>query len=308
VPTESPHATVIDARVRLPVDLCPGGNSGAHAMRRQQYDAVFNLAERTRGATLRRLLTDLDESGVDHAIVHAETEGGEDADALNNAVAQLVADHPARFSGFGTIDLHPIMPGPAARQVDAVARAGLRGINLQPAFAGIDMSDRRLYPAYARAEELGLIVAVHTGIHYSRMTPMSHERPELLDRVACDFPDMRIIACHAGWPWVAEYCAIARRHPTVHLELGGIAPKYVMRPGSGWDVLAGYLGNLLTHQVLFATDWPVIDHGRVLEEWRVSGIPHAVSERLLGANALGLLRGASNPHLDEESGYGRRLA
>lgn len=289
--TSAERVQVVDARVRLPIDRRPRQLAEAKAMRRQQYDEVLNIGEKVRNATVSALLTSLRAHAIEHAVVHAESEGGEDADALNEATAELVAEHPRLLSGFGTVTMPPPTGGSAGRQVQACADAGLIGVNIQPAFAGMDITDRRLYAAYARAEELGLIVALHTGINYSRVYPMSHERPELLDQVACDFPDLRLVACHGGWPWVAEYCAVARRHPTVYLELGGLSPKYVVRPGTGWDVLAGYMNNLLLGQVLFATDWPVLDHERALREWRESGLPPRTLDRLLGGNALSLFGG-----------------
>jgi predicted TIM-barrel fold metal-dependent hydrolase len=182
----------------------------------------------------------------------------------------------------------PPTAGSAGREVQACAELGLIGVNIQPAFAGMDTHDRRLYSAYARAEELGLIVALHTGVNYSRVYPMKHERPEFLDQVACDFPDLRLIACHGGWPWVTEYCAVARRHPTVFLELGGLAPKYVLRPGTGWDTLAGYLNNVLREQVLFGTDWPIFPHDRALAEWCDGDIRPDARACLLGGNAQAL--------------------
>jgi hypothetical protein len=141
---------------------------------------------------------------------------------------------------------------------------------------------------YARAEELGLVVCVHTGITYSRMHPLRHERAELLDQVACDFPDLRLVACHAGWPWSTEYAAVARRHPTVYLEFGGLAPKYVARPGTGWDALFGMMPSLLRSQVLYGSDWPVIEPARAVREWRDSGLDEAALGALLHDNAATL--------------------
>jgi predicted TIM-barrel fold metal-dependent hydrolase len=220
--------------------------------------------------------------------MHAETEGGESADALNEAVAQVIAEHPRRFTGVGTVDLTPPQPTRAARQVAAAHAHGLRGISVQPAFLGLDIDARELYPTYARAEELEMVVAVHTGITYSRMHPLRHERAELFDQVACDFPDLRLIAAHGGWPWATEYAAVARRHPTVYLEFGGLAPKYVARAGTGWDALFGMMPNVLREQVIYGSDWPVMPPSRVLAEWRASGLPPGALDALFGGNATRL--------------------
>jgi predicted TIM-barrel fold metal-dependent hydrolase len=150
---------------------------------------------------------------------------------------------------------------------------------------------------YSRAEELGLILFVHTGITYSRIHPMRHERAEMLDQVACDFPDLRLVACHAGWPWSTEYAAVARRHPTVYLEFGGLAPKYVAKPATGWDALFVMMPNLLRGQVLYGSDWPVIAPDRAVREWRASGLGETALCALLHDNAAALFGFA-----DDEAG------
>ncbi|MBV9543591.1 MAG: amidohydrolase [Chloroflexi bacterium] len=197
----------------------------------------------------------------------------------------MVDEHRTRFVGIGCVDIGNPSPNAIVAQAVRAQQLGLLGVSFQPAFFGLDIDDRRLYPLYARAEDLGLIVAVHTGITYSRMHPIRHERPELLDQVACDFPDLRLIACHAGWPWATEFAAVARRHPTVYLEFGAIAPKYVARPGTGWDAMFGMMSNLLQDQILYGSDWPMMSPERAIAEWRQSGLSEASLSALLSANA-----------------------
>lgn len=279
---------LIDARVRLPEDLRGRAPGSSSPLLHEQYDRVLDLSAKTAAGTFDVLMNDLDASSVSRAVIHAEYEDRADAAKLNEAVAALVTRFPERFRGVGTIDLPLETPTAAARQVDQIHRMGLLGVNIQPTFFNMDIDDRRLYPVYSRAEELGLVVALHTGINYSRMSPMRHERAELLDQVACDFPSLRLMACHSGWPWVNEFCAVARRHPTVYLELGGLAPRYVGQRGTGWEVLFTYLPKLLTNQVLFGTDWPVMPFARVIDEWRGLGLDEPVLERLLGGNTRDL--------------------
>jgi hypothetical protein len=236
--------------------------------------------------TLRGLLATMDEEGIGFAVMHAESEGGEDAEALNNALRSVIEAHPDRFVGMGCVDIGHPLPTHLVRQVAAIGESGLVGASFQPAFFGLDIDDRHLYPLYSRAEELGLVIAVHTGITYSRMHPMRHERPELLDQVACDFPDLTLIACHAGWPWATEYAAVARRHPTVFLEFGGLAPKYVAKAGTGWDALFGMMPNVLREQVLYGSDWPVMDPARALREWGASGLDERALRALTHDNAV----------------------
>lgn len=278
--------SVIDFRVRLPGELRPPEELPSEYV--TQYDAVLGLDDR-RDLTLASLLAEMDAAEVEHAVVHAEYEYGDPADALNEAVAGLVSERPDRFSGFGTISLAPLNVMHAVRQVSRVAALGLRGVSVQPSFFGLAIDHPQLYPAYAKACELRLAVAVHTGVNYTTHLPIRNDHPLQLDQVACDFPDLTLVACHAGWPWTAEMVAVARKHPSVFLEFGGLAPKYVGAAGTGWEVVFRFMNSLLAGQVLHGTDWPVFPMERALGEWRGLGLKPEVLDALLRGNAARLL-------------------
>ena len=277
---------ILDFRVRLPNHLRPQQSLPREYV--VQYDAVLSLEER-RDLSLAQLVQEMDHVGVYHAVVHAEYEYGDPADELNEVVARLVAEQPTRFSGYGTVSLQPLNVMRSVHQVAAVARLGLRGINIQPSFFGIPIDHPQLYPIYAKACELGLGVGVHTGVNYTTHQPIKNDHPLQVDQVACDFPDLTIIACHAGWPWTAEMVAVARKHPNVYLEFGGLAPKYVGSVGTGWEPVFRFMNSLLSKQVLYGTDWPVFPMERAVAEWGELGLKASVLEALLGGNARRLL-------------------
>lgn len=277
---------VIDFRVRLPLELRPSEDLPDDYL--AQYDQVLDLSA-NRHRTLDQLISDMDASGVTHAVVHAEYEYGDEADALNEAVAKLVTQQPGRFSGYGTISMGNLKIPRALTQVQRVFDLGLKGLNLQPSFFGIAIDDRVLYPVYAKAYELGLHVALHTGINYTVTFPIRNDQPLQLDQVACDFPGLTLIACHAGWPWVPEMVAVLRKHPDVYAEFGGLAPRYVCEHNTGWEVMFRFMNSLLSRQVLHGTDWPVFPMDRALAEWRNGGLRPDVLGELIGGNAGRLL-------------------
>lgn len=277
---------VIDFRVRLPLELRPSDELPDDYL--SQYDEVLSLSD-NRHRTLDQLIGDMDAAGVAHAVVHAEYEYGDDADALNEAVAKVVLQQPERFSGFGTISMSQLKLPRALAQVRRVSELGLKGLSLQPSFFGMAIDDRLLYPVYAKADELGLAVALHTGINYTVTFPIRNDQPLQLDQIACDFPDLTLIACHAGWPWVPEMVAVLRKHPHVYAEFGGLAPRYVCEQNTGWEVMFRFMNSLVSRQVLHGTDWPVFPMERALSEWRAGSLRPDVLTALLGGNAGRLL-------------------
>jgi predicted TIM-barrel fold metal-dependent hydrolase len=278
--------SVIDFRVRLPQDLRPPEELPVEY--RAQYDRVLDISQKSQ-RTLADLRAEMTAVGVTHAVVHAEYETGDVADPLNEAVAKLVSAEPDEFSGFGTITLEPLSIRRALTQLEEISRLGLVGVGFQPSFAGIPIDDRRLYPIYARAVELQLPVAIHTGINYTVHQPIRNDSPLQVDQVACDFPDLTLIACHAGWPWTVEMVAVMRKHPNVYAEFGGLAPRYVLEQNTGWEVMHRFMNSVLQDQVLFGTDWPTFTMDRALAEWRAGDLKPVVLDALTHGNAERLL-------------------
>lgn len=275
----------IDIRVRLPQEFRPKIDATEFY---GKYDEILNVLD-TKNKTLTHLEKEMEQADVGFAVIHAEYEFGDPADEMNEALAEIVENNPTKFAGFGAVSLQNMEPMKMVEQAKSIHGFGLKGINLQPVFFNVDPLDAKLYPLYATASELGLIISFHTGIHYSIQHPITKNNPIFIDQIATDFPDLKIIACHGGWPWVQEMVAVARRHSNVYIEFGGIAPKYIGRAGSGWDPLFLLMNNLLSNQILFGTDWPVIPLERAVKEWKHMELKDEVVEKLLYKNAQKLL-------------------
>ncbi len=171
----------------------------------------------------------------------------------NDTVAEIVRLHPDQFVGFASVDAADGLE--AVNELKrAVETLGLRGLNVQPFASKIRANHKKFYPLYLKCLEYGIPVTIHTGINYSYDRTLGFGRPIYVDEVACDFPGLTIVLNHGGWPWVHESVAIARKHRTVYIELGGIAPKYVAKPGAGWEMLLALGNSVLQDQILFATD------------------------------------------------------
>jgi predicted TIM-barrel fold metal-dependent hydrolase len=233
------------------------------------------------------LVDQMKESGVSLAVLQAEYTYGE-VDLLNQRVGEAVKRHPDMLMGFAGID--PLATDDPVADLDRYVRNwDMKGLNLQPWIQGIYCNDKRLYPLYSYCQQSDIPVTIHSSINFSMNRKIDYSHPRWLEEVACDFPKLVIVANHAGWPWVNEMVAVAWKHTNVYLEIGGISPKYMVMPGTGWEPFLVYGNSVLQDQILFATD-SIVSHDRVVNELDLLPFHDTVKDKLLYKNALRVLK------------------
>ncbi len=105
----------------------------------------------------------------------------------------------------------------------------------------------------------------------------------LVDDVAVDFPELKIILAHPSFPWQDEALAVATHKPQVHIDLSGWSPRYFP------PQLVRYANTLLQDKVLFGSDYPVITPDRWLADFAALDIRPEVRAKILKGNAVRLL-------------------
>jgi uncharacterized protein len=135
----------------------------------------------------------------------------------NDEVAGLVEAHPDRFVGIASVDLH--RPLHAVRELRRCVRElGFRGLRVVPWLWNLPPDDRRYYPLYAECCELDVPFCLQVG-HTGPLCPSEPGRPiPYLDHVALEFPELRIVGGHIGYPWTAEMISLATKYPNVYID------------------------------------------------------------------------------------------
>lgn len=167
----------------------------------------------------------------------------------NDEVARIVELHPDRFVGIASVDLQ--RPMDAVRELRRCVRElGLRGLRIVPWLWNLPPDDRRYYPLYAECVELDIPFCLQVG-HTGPLCPSEPGRPiPYLDHVALDFPELRIVGGHIGYPWTAEMIALATKYPNVYIDTSAYtASRY---PSELVDYLRGH-GR---RKVLFGSNHP----------------------------------------------------
>jgi predicted TIM-barrel fold metal-dependent hydrolase len=207
----------------------------------------------------------------------------------NEEIAEDCAKHPGVLIPFASIDPHKGRAGvrEARRLVEAY---GVRGFKFHPSIQGFAPDDRLAYPLYEAIEELGAVALFHTGqtgigarVRGGGGIRLKYSNPMLVDDVAVDFPDLRIILAHPSFPWQDEALAVATHKEHVHIDLSGWSPKYFP------PQLIRYANSLLQDKVLFGSDYPVITPDRWLADFADLDLKDAVRPKILKENAARLL-------------------
>ncbi|MER6831544.1 amidohydrolase family protein [Streptosporangium sp. NPDC000563] len=207
----------------------------------------------------------------------------------NEEVAASCAAHADVLIPFASVDPWKGRAGVReARRL--VAEHGVRGFKFHPSVQGIAPDDRVAYPLYEAIEEMGVPALFHTGqtgigagLPGGGGIRLKYSNPMLVDDVAVDFPELRIILAHPSFPWQDEALAVATHKPQVYIDLSGWSPKYFP------PQLVRYANTLLKDKVLFGSDYPMITPDRWLADFDALDIKPEVRPKILKDNAVRLL-------------------
>jgi predicted TIM-barrel fold metal-dependent hydrolase len=207
----------------------------------------------------------------------------------NYEIADVAAAHADICIPFASIDPHKGKLG-AREARDLIENHGVRGFKFHHIMQDIDPSDRVAYPIYEVIAEHGLPAIFHTG-HSGIGTGMrggggirlKYGQPMLVDDVAVDFPDMKIILAHPSWPWVDESLSMALHKENVFIDLSGWSPKYFQ------PQIIQYANTQLAGKMMFGSDFPLIRPDKWLSAARQVGFRDEVLPGIMKGNAARLL-------------------
>ena len=207
----------------------------------------------------------------------------------NEEIAEAAATNPDVIVPFAGVD--PYKGKAAVRQIRRlVEEFGVKGFKFHPNIQAFHPNDRMAYPLYEAIEDAGAIAVFHTGqTGIGAGAPggggirLKYANPMLVDDVAVDFPELRIILAHPSFPWQDEALAVATHKPNVHIDLSGWSPKYFP------PQLVRYANSLLQDKVLFGSDYPLLTPDRWLADFAGLPLKDEVRPKILKENAARLL-------------------
>ncbi len=242
------------------------------------------------GVTMDAYLKLMDEAGIERSLLIAVRAGDRamagSFEVPYEKVAEWCRAHPDRFSGLAGVDPYRGVEG--LKDLDfAVNELGFVGAHLYPHWFKLAPNEALYYPYYARCVELDIPIMMQVGqnlIYQENVRLPSVARPILLDQIAIDWPDLKLLGIHIGVPWTDEMIAMAWKHKNVYIGIDAYAPKHL--PAN----LLHYMNTYGRDKVLFGTDWPVIHPVRAVQEMREHDLRPESFERVMATNAHKVFR------------------
>jgi predicted TIM-barrel fold metal-dependent hydrolase len=279
---------IIDFRVRPPsrsfphIDIYPAPGQ----TKSPNWGWYCELPESVRERSMDKLLAEMAGCGVDYGVVW----GRADMDPANSTphadVAAIVQQYAGTMiAGFGGISLRDGLKRALDEVESAVVGHGLKGVTVEPGWSGLPMmyaDDPRLYPIYDLCQDLDVIMAMTISVRMG--SDLSYSNPEAVDRVAGDFPKLKIVVSHAFWPWVEASCGLAFRRPNVYLlpDLYGWSC-----PGHHKWVEAA--NTYLQDRMLFGSAYPLMGTRDIVQAYQRLPYRDGVLEKVMYGNAARLL-------------------
>jgi aminocarboxymuconate-semialdehyde decarboxylase len=238
----------------------------------------------------------------------------------NDEIARVVRAHPDRFVGFAAVPLQD--PARALDELDRAVDLGLRGVGIGSNVHGRPLDDAALWPFYERVEALDLPLFVHP-INPAGQPAIHDYRLDLIVGFPMDttlaavrlvyggvlerFPRLRVCLAHLGGalPFLRERVLTGYRVGREHF---GAAMAIAASPETSLErfwldsvsyyepaMLAGIACVGVDHVVMGSdAPFPVGDLARSVQSIRaLTALPVRDRERILGANAIAFLQGAS---------------
>lgn len=233
-------------------------------------------------------------AGIDVSVAFTIARDRSEVDSeLNNRVAEFVATAPERRIGF--MSVHPEVAGAEDELERCRTDLELRGVKLGPNYQIFDPLGAPAKRIYELAERYGLPMLFHQGASPVREAPLRYAHPLLMDEIAMEFPELRIVMAHMGHPWQRDTIVTIRKHPHVYADVSAL----FYRPWSFYEGLrlATEWGAL--EKLLFGSDFPIATPAETIEGLRrvnepirgtaLPPVPLDAIEELIHRNPLPLL-------------------
>jgi uncharacterized protein len=291
---ENEKLFVVDAHAHPPRKGVPGVDDrpySAPTSRQEREDFFVRdlnevLAEMDlHGTAIRGLLAMPSDLEIMFHFNETDKETGVTTYSCHEWIQRAVQLYPDRFFGVACVNPLEEESGPVLE--DLVTHGSFKGFKIHQGHHNFSVNDRRAYKFYEKCIELDVPVAFHTG--YSPLRSIDRyipTMPVLLDELAYNLPDLKIIMCHAGGNWYQDGAFVTLRNENVMADVSGLRwlSQFFVWPQVEANVLIRRIVEVVgADRVMYGTD---NDEDFDLAYMCGCGLSKKDIEKIMGENAV----------------------
>ena len=248
----------------------------------------------------RRSLTDIPQTAEEFAEVYARNDvnafliGWHPStvpDGMRNSndhVIDLATTYSNAFPGIlASLDIRAQDSNAVARYAQELVRhPKVVGFKFHPPDQGFFPSDKKFYGLWEVLQSGNKPVMFHVGFTVLGANTdggsgiaLDYGRPIHLDTLARDFPRMKIVAAHPGWPWEQELIGVVTHKKNLYVDTSGYLAEQLP------EIFLKAIAGRLQDKALFGTDFPYVDLERALTSFDKMDFKDSVKDKILIANA-----------------------
>jgi predicted TIM-barrel fold metal-dependent hydrolase len=249
-----------------------------------------------RFASIGEMLAKMDEAGVEKVFITqckmwSYWRKWMYMDTKLDDVLQYTEAYPDRFVGLA--GYNPFRIKESLKEIElAVTTYGFKGVYVHIYGFDIPLNDAKMYPLFAKCVELDVPVSMQVG-HVLEAMPSDGARPMYLDRIACDFPELKMIGAHTGWPWVDELLSVCYKWENIWFGIDAWLPKYLSH-----EIIRFMNSRLGADRCLWGTNG--LPWKESLKQLCDLGLKEDVTRKIVRENAIELFKLESGKPLFDE--------
>jgi len=219
--------------------------------------------------SVEQLLSDMDDARIDRSLVFA----CDFNDCPNDYLLSQVGTHRDR--------LLPVLAyHPTTNLLNLVRILQSENVTAVKVYLGYDHwypSDLQIYNLAHIASDLQIPLIFHCGDCLSsvKSAKLKYAHPLGIDELAVDFPNLKIVIAHMGFPWVRDTAEVVYKNANVYTDLSGfVYGSFSAKDGDKFaKVLEEYLDIAGDDgKLLFGSDTPISSPRSYVAETKYRGI------------------------------------
>lgn len=241
-------------------------------------DAHTHIGKKTIVASAEDLVKSMDKAGIDKSLVFA----GKINEQTTEALLEDIAPFKGRLYGIGSTSPFTddgrsrlMLPNdPVPMYIDRMlAENQIVGVKFYVGYEHFYPNNKALASIYHSLIKYDRPAIFHSGDCFSGVcgAKLKYAHPLNIDELAVDYPKLKIIIAHMGYPWVRDAAEVCYKNPNVFSDMSGfVYGDFNQKDRNNYRFFIEEFVRIAggTDKLIFGTDWPISNQDSYIQTMR----------------------------------------